>query len=166
MAQAQSTNEICRMEAMRLAGEIRARNLSAVEVVDAVLERMDRLEPTLHAFCTPTPDAAREDAKRIDADLTAGGDPGPLAGVPVGIKDLVATKGVRTAMGSWAYADFVPDEDDVVVERLRGGGSQRDGSVRDRERRRGLGPYPELVLRAVRDEGLVGSRAAVSGREG
>ena len=123
MAQAQSTNEICRMEAMRLAGEIRARNLSAVEVVDAVLERMDRLEPTLHAFCTPTPDAAREDAKRIDADLTAGGDPGPLAGVPVGIKDLVATKGVRTAMGSWAYADFVPDEDDVVVERLKGAGA-------------------------------------------
>jgi aspartyl-tRNA(Asn)/glutamyl-tRNA(Gln) amidotransferase subunit A len=111
------------MEAMRLAGEIRARNLSAVEVVDAVLERMDRLEPTLHAFCTPTPDAAREDAKRIDADLTAGGDPGPLAGVPVGIKDLVATKGVRTAMGSWAYADFVPDEDDVVVERLKGAGA-------------------------------------------
>jgi aspartyl-tRNA(Asn)/glutamyl-tRNA(Gln) amidotransferase subunit A len=123
MAQAQSTNEICRMEAMRLAGEIRARNLSAVEVVDAVLERMDRLEPTLHAFCTPTPDAAREDAKRIDADLTAGRDPGPLAGVPVAIKDLVATKGVRTAMGSWAYADFVPDEDDVVVERLKGAGA-------------------------------------------
>jgi aspartyl-tRNA(Asn)/glutamyl-tRNA(Gln) amidotransferase subunit A len=123
MAQAQNTNEICRMEATRLAGEIRARNLSAVEVVDAVLERMDRLEPTLHAFCTPTPDAAREDAKRIDADLTAGRDAGPLAGVPVGIKDLVATKGVRTAMGSWAYADFVPDEDDVVVERLKGAGA-------------------------------------------
>ncbi len=123
MAQAQSTNEICRMEATRLAGEIRARNLSAVEVVDAVLERMDRLEPTLHAFCTPTPDAAREAAKRIDGDLNAGRDAGPLAGVPVGIKDLVATKGVRTVMGSWAYADFVPDEDDVVVERLKGAGA-------------------------------------------
>jgi aspartyl-tRNA(Asn)/glutamyl-tRNA(Gln) amidotransferase subunit A len=123
MAQAQSTNEICRMEATRLAGEIRARNMSAVEVVEAVLERMDRLEPILHAFCTPTPDAARADAKRIDADLAAGRDPGPLAGVPVGIKDLVATKGVRTAMGSWAYVDFVPDEDDVVVERLKGAGA-------------------------------------------
>jgi aspartyl-tRNA(Asn)/glutamyl-tRNA(Gln) amidotransferase subunit A len=123
VAQAQGTNEICKMEATQLAGEIRARNLSAVEVVDAVLERMERLEPTLHAFCTPTPDAAREDAKRIDADLSAGRDPGPLAGVPVGIKDLVATKGVRTAMGSWAYADFVPDEDDVVVERLKDAGA-------------------------------------------
>jgi aspartyl-tRNA(Asn)/glutamyl-tRNA(Gln) amidotransferase subunit A len=123
VARAQSTNEICRMEATRLAGEIRARNLSAVEVVEAVLDRMDRLEPILHAFCTPTPDAAREDAKRIDADLAAGRDPGPLCGVPVGIKDLVATKGVRTAMGSWAYVDFVPDEDDVVVERLKGAGA-------------------------------------------
>ena len=118
-----AAKEIGRMEAVQLAREIRARNLSALEVVDAVLERMQALEPVLHAFCTPTPDAAREDAKRIDADLAAGRDPGPLAGVPVGIKDLVATKGVRTAMGSWAYADFVPDEDDVVVERLKDAGA-------------------------------------------
>ena len=112
-------NEICRMDAVHLAGEIRARNLSPVEVVDAVLDRMDRLEPVLHAFCTPTPEAARADAERIEADLAAGRDAGPLAGVPVGIKDLVATKGVPTVMGSWAYRDFVPDEDDVVVERLK-----------------------------------------------
>jgi aspartyl-tRNA(Asn)/glutamyl-tRNA(Gln) amidotransferase subunit A len=111
------------MDAVRLGAEIRAKRLSPVEVVDAVLERMDRLEPVLHAFCTPTPDAARADAKRIEAELMAGGDPGPLAGVPVGIKDLVATKGVRTVMGSWAYRDFVPDEDDVVVERLKGAGA-------------------------------------------
>jgi aspartyl-tRNA(Asn)/glutamyl-tRNA(Gln) amidotransferase subunit A len=111
------------MDAVKLAGEIRARRLSAGEVVDAVLERMDRLEPVLHAFCTPTPEAAREDAARVDADLAAGRDPGRLAGVPVGIKDLVATKGVRTVMGSWAYRDFVPDEDDVVVERLKGAGA-------------------------------------------
>lgn len=116
-------NEICRMDAVRLAEEIRARNLSPVEVVDAVLARMDRLEPVLHAFCTPTPEAAREDAKRIEADLAAGRDVGPLAGVPVGIKDLVATKGVPTVMGSWAYRDFVPDEDDVVVERLKDAGA-------------------------------------------
>ncbi len=123
MAHVTAAREIGRMEAAHLAQEIRARNLSAQEVVDAVLERMDKLEPVLHAFCTPTPDAAREDARRIDADLAAGKDPGPLAGVPVGIKDLVATKGVRTAMGSWAYADFVPDEDDVVVERLKDAGA-------------------------------------------
>jgi aspartyl-tRNA(Asn)/glutamyl-tRNA(Gln) amidotransferase subunit A len=116
-------NEVCRMDAVRLAEEIRARRLSPVEVVDATLDRMDRLEPVLHAFCTPTPEAAREDAMRIEADLAAGRDVGPLAGVPVGIKDLVATKGVPTVMGSWAYRDFVPDEDDVVVERLKAAGA-------------------------------------------
>jgi aspartyl-tRNA(Asn)/glutamyl-tRNA(Gln) amidotransferase subunit A len=116
-------NEICRMDAVHLAEAIRSRTLSPVEVVDAVLERMERLEPTLHAFCTPTPDAAREDARRIEADLAAGREVGPLAGVPVGIKDLVATKGVPTVMGSWAYRDFVPDEDDVVVERLKDAGA-------------------------------------------
>jgi aspartyl-tRNA(Asn)/glutamyl-tRNA(Gln) amidotransferase subunit A len=78
-------NEICRMTAVELASVIRARDVSAVDVIDAVLDRMDRLEPVLHAFCTPTPDAARADAKRIDAELAAGRDPGPLAGVPVGI---------------------------------------------------------------------------------
>ena len=118
-----SANEICAMDAIRLAAAIRARELSAVEVTDAVLGRMDALEPTLHAFCTPTPELARADAQRIDADFAAGRDPGPLAGVPVGIKDLVATKGIPTVMGSWAYRDFVPDEDDVAVERLKDAGA-------------------------------------------
>ncbi len=118
-----SGNEICRMEAVELAGRIRAKEISPVEVVDAVLDRMDRLEPTLHAFCTPTPDLARKEAQRLEREISEGGDPGPLAGVPVGIKDLVATKGIRTAMGSHAYADFVPEEDDVVVERLKEAGA-------------------------------------------
>lgn len=80
---------------------------------------MDKLEPILHAFCTPTPEAARADAKRLEGEIMAGHPVGPLAGVPIGIKDLILTKGVRTASGSYAYVDFVPEEDDVVVERLK-----------------------------------------------
>ena len=118
-AQATDNNEICRMDAVTLAGHIRAKHLSPVEVIDAVLARMDALEPTLHAFCTPTPELARETAKRLEADITAGHPVGPLAGVPVGIKDLVLTKGIRTTFGSILYKDFNPDEDDVVVERLK-----------------------------------------------
>ncbi len=114
-----SNNEICRMDAVSLAEHIRAKRLSPVEVIDAVLDRMDKLEPVLHAFCTPTPDQARVDAKRIEADIMAGREVGPLAGVPIGIKDLVMTKGVRTTSGSIVYKDFIPDEDDVVVERLK-----------------------------------------------
>jgi aspartyl-tRNA(Asn)/glutamyl-tRNA(Gln) amidotransferase subunit A len=120
---ADSKNEICRMDAVTVAGHIRAKRLSPVEVIDAMLDRMDKLEPILHAFCTPTPDLARATAKRLEADLMAGRPVGPLAGVPVGIKDLVLTKGIRTTSGSILYKDFTPDEDDVVVERLKGAGA-------------------------------------------
>ncbi len=116
-------NEICRMDAVTLAAKIRTKQLSAGEVTEAVLKRMDALEPHLHAFCTPTPEVARAAAKAVDAKIAAGQDPGLLGGVPVGIKDLVATKGILTAMGSPLYKDFIPDEDDIVVERLKAAGA-------------------------------------------
>jgi aspartyl-tRNA(Asn)/glutamyl-tRNA(Gln) amidotransferase subunit A len=90
---------------------VAAKELSPVEVVEAVLDRLDRLDPTLHMFTT------------LVADLAAGREVGPLAGVPTGVKDLICTKGIRTASGSYAYADFVPEEDDVVVERIRAAGA-------------------------------------------
>jgi len=118
-----SISELARMDAVTIAREVRARRLSAVEVTDAAIERMNALDPALHAFCTKAPDVARTAAQRVDDELRAGRDPGPLAGVPIGIKDLVSTAGIRTTSASWAYADFVPDEDDVVVERLRAAGA-------------------------------------------
>src|SRR2546428_551384 len=78
-----SGNEICRMDAVTLAGHIRAKRLSPVEVVDAVLDRMDKVEPILHAFCTPTPDVARETARRLEADIMAGRAGLALPGRPV-----------------------------------------------------------------------------------
>jgi aspartyl-tRNA(Asn)/glutamyl-tRNA(Gln) amidotransferase subunit A len=122
-------DEICRMDAVTLAGHVKAKRLSAVEVVDAVLARMERLEPRLHAFCTPTPDLARAEARRVEADIMAGRPVGALAGVPVGHKDLLLTKGVRTASGSYAYKDFVPEEDDIVVERMRAAGAVMIGKT-------------------------------------
>ncbi len=116
-------NEICRMDALTLAGRIRAKELSAVEVTEAVLRRMDVLEPHIHAFCTPTPEVARAAARAVDARIAAGENAGVLGGVPIGIKDLVATKDIPTVMGSPLYRDFVPDEDDIVVERLKAAGA-------------------------------------------
>ena len=116
-------NEICRMDAVTLAALIRSKKLSAMEVTDAVLARMEKLEPILHAFCTPTPEIAREAAKQIDKRIMANEEVGPLAGVPWGCKDLICTAGIKTTSGSVAYADFVPDEDDVVVERMRNAGA-------------------------------------------
>lgn len=118
-----NANEIARLDAATLAAKIRKKEISAVEVTEAILDRMDKLEPYIHAFCTPSPDFARKAAREVDRKIQAGEDPGVLAGVPVGIKDLVCTKGIVTASGSFAYKDFVPDEDDVVVERLKDAGA-------------------------------------------
>ena len=96
-------NEICRMHATDLAARSGTRQLSATEVTEAALRRMETLEPHIHAFCTPTPDVARDAAAAVDAKIAAGEDPGLLAGVPIGIKDLVATKDILTVMGSPLY---------------------------------------------------------------
>jgi aspartyl-tRNA(Asn)/glutamyl-tRNA(Gln) amidotransferase subunit A len=118
-----TVEDICRSDAVTLARRIRQRDLSPTDVVDAVLAQMERLNPILNAVCTPTTDFARAEARRIEASIIAGDTAGPLAGVPVTIKDLVLTKGIRTVSGCWGYADFIPDEDDIVVERLKQAGA-------------------------------------------
>lgn len=123
MSDSSTDNAICRMDAVSLAKRIRSKELSATEVTEAVLRRMEVLEPHIHAFCTPTPDVARAAAKAVDAQIAKGEPIGPLAGVPIGIKDLVATKGIKTVMGSKLYEEFIPDEDDIVVERLKAAGA-------------------------------------------
>ena len=115
--------EIGAMTAAEIAGKVRAKALSAAEVAEAALERMDAFEPHVHAFSTPGHEVARAAAEAVDAKIAAGEDPGPLAGVPVGIKDLVATRDLVTAMGSHVYKDFTPEEDDIVVARLREAGA-------------------------------------------
>ncbi len=105
--------------AVAVAAAVRERRVGAVAVTEAALARMQAWEPSIHAFCTPTPDVALAAARDIDARLAAGGEVGRLAGVPVAIKDLIPMRGVRCALGSVLYRDFVPEEDDVAVERLR-----------------------------------------------
>jgi len=114
-----SDRDLRQMDAGTIATLVRSKQISAAGVTEAALRRMNALEPHLHAFCTPTPEVARAAARAVDAKIAAGEDPGVLAGVPVGIKDLVATKGIATVMGSPWYRDFIPDEDDIVVERLK-----------------------------------------------
>ncbi|NLU70383.1 amidase [Streptomyces sp. HNM0574] len=108
---------MCRLTATETAARVRDRELSPVEVTDAVLARIEDVDPHLNAFCTPTPDLARHRARRLAEELAAGRPAGPLTGVPLGVKDLISTAGIRTTSCSVAYRDFVPDEDDIVVER-------------------------------------------------
>jgi len=111
------------MGAASLASAIRDKELSPVEVIEAHLDRMKAVEPLIHAFCTVTAEQALAAARHLEARIMRGEVVGPLAGVPVGIKDLVCTAGIRTTSGSPAYENFVPVEDDVVVERLKNAGA-------------------------------------------
>lgn len=106
-----------------LAAALRERRWRCVEVTAAALQRIARLDGELHAFCTLDADGALAQAEALDARIAAGHAVGALAGVPVAVKDLICTRGLRSTFGSRLYADFVPDEDDVVVERLRAAGA-------------------------------------------
>jgi len=110
-------------DAASLARHIRERDVSAREVVTAALARIETVDGAIAAFCLVAPEAALADADAIDRRLAAGELLGPLAGVPVAIKDLIATRGLRTTFGSPLYRDNVPQEDDIVVERLRAAGA-------------------------------------------
>lgn len=118
-----SDTSIARMTAVEIAAKVKSREVSAAEVAEAAIARMEAFEPHISAFSVPTPEVARAAAAAVDAKIAAGEDPGPLAGVPIGIKDLVATAGIETAMGSNLYKGWVPDEDDIVVERLKAAGA-------------------------------------------
>lgn len=118
-----SRREICWMSATELAKSIRHKKLSPVEVVRAVLERIERINPKVNAYVTLTADSALGAAKRAEKAVVKGESLGPLHGVPVSIKDLVFTKGVRTTMGCKLLEDFVPDEDAVLVARLKEAGA-------------------------------------------
>lgn len=112
-----SDAEIYYKSAGELIDGYRRRELSPVEVTDAILERIEEVNPQLNAFVTVTPERAREDAKRAEHAYRTD-DPPPLAGVPLSIKDLVATKGIRTTRGSLLDPDWVPDANPVFVQRL------------------------------------------------
>ena len=111
------------MPATDLAAAIRAKNVSPVEVINAVLTQIERLNPKLNAFCLVTADAARQAAQAAEQAVMRGEALGPLHGVPVSVKDLVITKGVRTMRGSKLYEHDVPTEDAPVVERLQAAGA-------------------------------------------
>jgi aspartyl-tRNA(Asn)/glutamyl-tRNA(Gln) amidotransferase subunit A len=106
------------LDARTIADQVCRGELSAVEVVSSYLDRATRVNSHTHAFLTLAADNALEAARHLDHRRAGGERLGPLAGVPVGIKDLIATAGLRTTFGSLAYRDFVPDEHDIVVERL------------------------------------------------
>jgi Asp-tRNA(Asn)/Glu-tRNA(Gln) amidotransferase A subunit family amidase len=109
--------------ATELARHYRTGELSPVEVVDAVLSRLDAVEPEINAFVTVTADQAREQAKDAEARFRSGDDVPPLCGIPITVKDLTDTAGIRTAYGCKSLADNVPERDAISWERLKQAGA-------------------------------------------
>ncbi len=115
--------DICFLPACELVRLVRSRELCALDVMDAHIAQIERVNPAVNAIVTFLPERAREHARAIDAAFARGEDPGPLAGLPVAHKDLTPTKGIRTTFGSPIFKDFVPEADAVIVERLRQAGA-------------------------------------------
>ena len=118
-----------------LVPKIKAKEISPVELTEAALAQADRLQPTLNSFITILHEQARRQAKAQEAALMRGEYRGPLHGIPIGIKDNIATAGIRTTVGSKVLADHVPEEDAYVVSRCKAAGrlqSAPELALRDR----------------------------------
>lgn len=134
------------MPAVALATAIRKKKVSPVEVIDAVYARLHRINPRINAFCTLTEEEARRSARMAEAAVMRGDRVGPLHGVPVSIKDLFMTRGVRTMFGSHIRENFVPDENAPAVDKLLASGAISIGKT----------TMPEFAFKPVTDSPLTG----------
>ena len=124
-------------DAWELADAVRSGECSASEILDVHLDRIQRLDGRLNSVCFLDLAAARERARAVDAAVAAGRDPGPLAGVPMGVKELASVEGWPETHASVVYADAVAAHDDTEVARLRAAGAVLvgpDHRVRTRDR--------------------------------
>lgn len=117
------------MSALELASVIRRREISAVAATARIIERIEATQSTLNAYITVDADGAMQRAEAADAAVARGGDFPPLHGVPVSVKDIINTAGLKTTWGSLVMADNVPDADAVAVERLKTAGANIIGKT-------------------------------------
>jgi amidase len=117
------SDELHLLEITELARLLQSRKLSPVEVTEAMLSRIDRVDPRLFSYATVTPERALEQAREAERRIMARQYLGALHGVPIALKDLCWTQGIRTMAGMPIHAGFVPDTDGTVVRRLREAGS-------------------------------------------
>jgi amidase len=137
-------SEICFMTSTKLAARIRAGDLSASEVMEAHLDQIEHTNPRVNAIVTLMPEKAIEEARAADERLTRGLPVGPLHGLPVAHKDLVPTGGIRTTFGSRIFEDHVPEENALIVERLKGAGAITLGKTNTPEFGAGSQTYNEV----------------------
>src|SRR5499427_3544578 len=118
-----SDSSVCFLSAIEMARLIRAKKLSAREALAAHLKQIERVNPKVNAIVTLAAEMAAESAAKADEMQARNGKLGPLHGLPLAHKDLMETRGIRTTFGSPLYKDYIPAEDDIVVERMRRAGA-------------------------------------------
>ena len=117
-----SKDDICFMSALDMLDAIKRQELTSEEVTEAIIEKIEKINPIINAYCTTTLDLARDMAKKADNAVKKGEPLGLLHGIPTSIKDLMITKGIRTTFGSKIYENNIPEEDEIVVKRLKDAG--------------------------------------------
>lgn len=125
--------ELYELPLIEVAEKIRTKEVSPVEVAESSLARLEEVEPLLTAFVTTTPELALEQAKAAEKEIADGKYRGPLHGIPLGVKDLYDTAGIRTTSSSAQRADYVPDADSVSVAKLYDAGMVLVGKTHTHE---------------------------------
>ncbi len=143
------SDDLCFLSATALAGHIRARKVSVTETVQAHLAQIERVNPQVNAIVTLTAERALAEARTKDDALARGEAAGPLFGLPVAHKDLVPTRGIRTTYGSPIYRDHVPEQDGLVIERLRAAGAVTMGKTNTPEFGAGSQTFNEVFGRTL-----------------
>lgn len=123
MALTNEDRELCFTPAYELIQMMKSKKLSPVELMGAILRRIEELNPKLNAYITVAEEQAIEQAHQAEAAINKGKDLGLLHGLPIAIKDICMTKGIRTTSASLVFKDFVPGEDDIFVKRLKAAGA-------------------------------------------
>ncbi len=128
-----SDSNLLKLDIATLSKKLRSKEISPKDIVTPLLKRIDALNPVLNAFITVTAEEALVQAEQAEAEIAAGQYRGPLHGIPVGLKDLIYTKGIKTTMGSAIYKDFIPDADASVVRKLKQAGAIVIGKLNTHE---------------------------------
>ena len=115
-------DEICFLPAHKMREKIRAQEITSQEITDIIIERIEKVNPIINAYCTPTFELAREMARKADQVVKKDKKVGLLQGIPLSIKDETETRKIRTTYGSFLFENNVPREDEAVVRRLRDAG--------------------------------------------
>lgn len=139
-----SSEDLCFTPAVALRDIMRNKLISPVEVVKTFLNRIEKINPKINAYCTLVPEMALHSAKQAESDIMKSNEVGLLCGIPVSIKDVTMTAGIRTTFGSKLYQNFVPDIDELIVERLKKAGAVILGKTNTPEFAAGGSTFNEL----------------------